>query len=70
MPYLPFEQDGVVHITNGSNYGAVCGNARLGNQFESSDQTLTYALVARVQHKAITCIECLAAWVPEASSFL
>jgi hypothetical protein len=66
LPYLPFWHDGLIHITNAQDYGSACGACRLGNHFESSDQALTYAEVARVQHMAVTCVLCLVAWKPEA----
>jgi hypothetical protein len=62
-PCLPFEEDGMVHITNADDYAAMCGNTFLKKRFDSTDQAFIFAEVARNQHKAITCMECMVALV-------
>jgi hypothetical protein len=62
---LPFEDEGVVHLTSATNYTALCGRVRLDGNYRDSEEVLVYARVARCEHKTVTCIECAAAFNPE-----
>ncbi len=61
-PRLPFEEDGIVHVTCSDDYAAMCGNTFLKKRFDSTDQAMIFSEVARNQHKAITCLECAVAY--------
>lgn len=58
-PHMPFEEDGIVHETEGGTYESRCGSTFLARRFDSYEQAQVFAAIAREQHKAITCFECI-----------
>lgn len=58
-PNMPFEENGLIHLTEDETFEAICGSTFLKKRFDSYNQAQVFAEIARNQHKAPTCIDCV-----------